>query len=48
MRSYTSETYGDPAIGQPRHDHGQYDDELVKIGGAWEFRARRFRHLHRG
>ncbi len=48
MRSYTSEVYDDPATGQTRRDHGQYDDELVKIGGDWKFKSRRFRHLHRG
>lgn len=47
MRSYTLETYDDPA-GQGHRDCGQYDDDLVRIGGEWKFRARRFRHLYRG
>lgn len=48
MRSYTSETYDDPTISQTRRDYGQYDDELVKVAGAWKFKSRRFHYLHRG
>jgi len=48
MRSYTSETYHHPETGLPHLDRGQYDDELVRVGPAWKFRSRRFRHLYRG
>lgn len=48
MRSYTCEVYDDSGTGQTRRDYGQYDDELVKIGGDWKFKSRRFHYLHRG
>lgn len=45
VRSYTSETFGLP--GGQRSAFGRYDDELVREGGAWRFRIRRFTTIAR-
>ena len=45
-RSYTSEVFNDSAGVTNRH-RGYYDDTLVKRGGDWFFKSRRFKNIHR-
>lgn len=45
VRVYTQEILVDHA-GKTRRILGAYDDELVKIGGAWLFASRRYNILH--
>ncbi len=45
MRSYTAEVYDQGE--QVLRDRGQYDDVCVKVGGAWRFKSRTFRNIHR-
>lgn len=43
--SYTTEVYDQDGVTQ--RDLGRYEDTLVKRGGLWFFKARRFRNIHR-
>lgn len=45
VRSYTSEIYDQGEI--TMRDRGVYDDTCVKRGGAWQFKSRTFRNIHR-
>lgn len=45
MRSYTAETYDQD--GTTVRDRGLYEDTCVKIDGAWLFKSRSFRNIHR-
>jgi len=46
-RSYSSEVFDDIKTGKTTRDRGRYDDVLVKRGGRWLFKSRRFQKLHR-
>jgi hypothetical protein len=46
VRSYTSEVYDDKDTGKTKRDRGLYDDLVVKRGGQWLFKRRRFKKLH--
>ena len=43
--SYTSEVYDQN--GKTLRDRGRYEDVCVKIDGAWLFKSRSFRNIHR-
>jgi uncharacterized protein (TIGR02246 family) len=45
-RSYTSEVFDDRDGVTNRH-RGLYDDTLVKRGGQWLFKSRRFKNIHK-
>jgi hypothetical protein len=45
MRSYTDEV-AVTADGSELRPRGQYDDELVKVAGQWQFSRRTFKVLH--
>ena len=45
MRSYTDEV-AVTADGSELRPRGQYDDELVKVEGHWQFSRRKFTVLH--
>ena len=47
VRSYTSEVFDDKTTGKTTRDRGRYDDVVVKQGGRWLFKRRRFKKLHR-
>jgi len=46
VRSYTSEVYD--RAGRTHRDRGRYEDVVVKRGGRWLFKSRRFQNIHRG
>ena len=43
--SYASEVYDQNGVTQ--RDLGRYEDVVVKRGGRWLFKSRRFRNIHR-
>jgi len=47
VRSFSSEVFDDMTTGKTTRDRGRYDDVVVKRGGHWLFKNRRFTKLHR-
>jgi hypothetical protein len=45
VRSYTSEVYDQDGL--TKRDRGVYEDLCVKRAGAWLFKSRSFRNIHR-
>ena len=45
VTSYASEVYDQNGVTQ--RDLGRYEDVVVKRGGRWLFKSRRFRNIHR-
>ena len=45
MRSYTDEV-AVTSDGTELRPRGQYDDELIKVAGHWQFSRRTFKVLH--
>ena len=46
-RSYVEETLEDND-GNAMRMYGVYDDELIREGGSWKFKTRRYNVLYRG
>ena len=45
-RTYISEVYEEPGTGKDKRARARYDDVLVKRGGEWYLKERRFNIMH--